>query len=75
MRIPDPVPAAKGMAVAAACLAAIPAACRWIEAHPAVGLVAVLVVVRFSAARASLPRESEVEPANRSRRAAGRLRS
>jgi len=47
------------MAVAAAAVAAIPAACRWIEAHPAMGLAAVLVLVRCSAARVALPVESK----------------
>jgi len=75
VRVPDPIPVAKGLAVAAACLAGIPAACRWIEGHPAMGFVALLVLVRFSASRSSLPQESEGEPQIRPRSAANRLRS
>ena len=45
MQVPDPTPAAKGLAVAAACLVAIPAVCRWIENAPALGLAMLLLAM------------------------------
>ena len=75
MSIPDPTPVAKGLAVAAACIAGIPAAYHWVEAHPAMGFVALLVLVRFSASRASLPGETVGERRTRIRDAANRLQS
>jgi hypothetical protein len=49
MRVSDPAPFARGLAVAAASLVGIPAACRWIEdsvthAHTAYGNPAVLLI-------------------------------
>jgi hypothetical protein len=51
MRIADPTPVAKGLAVAAACLVGIPAVCRWIEVsvaqsggYPAMGLAALVLL-------------------------------
>jgi hypothetical protein len=75
MRVPDPAPVAKGLAVAAASLAGIPAICRWIENHPALGLVAVVVLAaRVSASRTSLPEESEVPRRSRLRNDPNRQR-
>src|ERR1022692_3130966 len=75
MRIADPTPVARGLAVAVACLAGIPAACRWIEACPALGFVALLLLVRFTASQSSLQPESEAARRSRPRTGPNRLRS
>ena len=48
MQIADPTPVAKGLAVAAACLVGIPTVCHFVEAHPALGFVALLVMLRLA---------------------------
>jgi hypothetical protein len=48
MRIADPTPVAKGLAVAAACLVGIPTVCRFVETHPALGFAALLVILRLA---------------------------
>ncbi len=62
MQIPNPAPVAKGLAVAATCMVGIPVVTRGIEAHPVLGFVALLVLVRMSASRASQPVENAGEP-------------
>ena len=73
MRIPDPTPVARGLAVAAASLAGIPAVCRWIEdgsahlhGYQAIGVavLAVLVLQRCS----SFPTTGERSRAEKSAR-------
>jgi len=75
MQIPNPAPVAKGLAIAVATLVAIPATCRWIEAHPAMGIFALLALTRFGASRSSLPSETATERRSRPRSAPNRLRS
>lgn len=75
MQVPNPAPAAKGLAVAAARLVAIPAVCRWIENAPALGVaVLLLVMVRIIASDSPLPRERQVSLRRRAGRAPIRQR-